>query len=247
MIKKIKKFGRKAEKILLTYKEQFRCNVNKYIKKELILKKNKLHIGCGDIHLNDFINVDFRATKATDITLDCISLNYFNPESMSLIYSNAFFEHVYRPQQLPCLKSCYRTLSNKGILLFTGIPNFEEITKAYLTKQKGIFSKTFDTFDVYRYTHGNPEQSPDWWLEQLHKAIFDVETAENLLISAGFTNYCIFTYQVTDTHIPTDLGFVAFKSKPKRIINHSWLSSLVSSVNKAVMVDTLTLQTVKLF
>src|SRR5207302_252395 len=98
-----------------------------------------------------------RATNATDIALDCIKIDYFKQGSMSIIYANAFFEHVYRLQRVSCLKSCFRTLRDDGILLFTGIPDFYQIANAYMTKQKGIFSKKFDAFDVYRFTHGDPE------------------------------------------------------------------------------------------
>lgn len=218
--------------IVSRFKEMLRCFINKHIRKNMVLQYDQIHLGCGNIHLRNFINVDYRATKAADIAMNCVYLDYFHPQSISLIYSCAFFEHVYRLERVTCLENCYRILKIDGILLFMGVPDFYQVAKAYLNKEKGIFHKTFDAFEVYRYTHGDPEQVPDWWLEQLHKSLLDKETMDILLQQSGFKYYCIFNYIFADDTIPLNMGVIAFKNKPEIKITTRWLYSYIRAIDK---------------
>src|SRR5579864_5958921 len=126
--KSLKEIGRQVQK----GKHTTRCFLQKYFNKKKLLQYNQIHIGCGDVHLDNFINIDYRATEAADIVMDCIRLNYFTPQSVSLIYASAFFEHIYRNERITCLTSCHRILRQNGQLLFMGIPDFYEIAKAYM-------------------------------------------------------------------------------------------------------------------
>jgi len=223
-----KKLSRFKKFVLNSY-YFIRCSFNKFfLLKKLAYKYNKLHLGCGDIKLKDAINLDFRATSTTDIVHNCTNLSVFPPNSFSLIYAHAFFEHLYRNDRVKCLKSAYRVLKNDGFVIFAGIPDFERIAQAYLRKEPGIVSKTFDLFNVYRYTHGDPEQYPDWWLAQLHKSLFDTDELKKLLTWSGFKNFCIFRYRFAREKIPLSLGFAAFKRKPDKKINLFWLKNLLS-------------------
>lgn len=159
-------------------------------------KKNiNVHLGCGDEKKDGFINIDIRTTVATDYTVDLNRLRTFAPGSVRTFYSHAFFEHVYRTQRIEHLKGVFRALTGDGICCYIGLPYFPNIARYYLEQRKpGIVGDRFDLFNVYRYTHGDPEHAPTWWLDQLHKSLFDEEELSAVLNAAGLTSNVLFVY-----------------------------------------------------
>jgi len=91
---------------------------------------------------------------------------------VAFAFSNAFFEHLYRPQRLPHLRRIRESLEADGVCCYIGVPYFRNIAKFYLEKAPGTLGPVFDLYNVYRYTHGDPEHQPAWWLGQLHKSLF---------------------------------------------------------------------------
>ncbi len=178
----------------------------------------KIQMGCGDDHLEGFVNMDCRPTIAADFIGDLNIPDYFTPSSVDLIYSNAFFEHLYRNQKLPHLKTLFQTLSQNGMVFYIGLPYFPEIARLYLENGPGIVGEKFDLFNVYRYTHGDPEAvSPDGWFEQLHKSLFDGPDLRNLLAASGFQSSLIFHYSYPgEEKTPVNCGFIASKSPATR-------------------------------
>jgi predicted SAM-dependent methyltransferase len=176
--------------------------------------KPTLHLGCGDIRLDGFVNVDIRQTPATDMTLD---LNEFElaPESIEGFFSNAFFEHIYRLKREAHLRSVLRALDPTwGFACYIGMPYFKNIARCYVEGRPGVLGPKFDAFEVYRYTHGDPESQPTWWLEQLHKSLFDEDELAKVLDAAGFPSYTIFAYgHPSETvELPITIGFYASKA-----------------------------------
>lgn len=219
MIKKIlpswlKKIIKRFLSLVLYCSWVLRCELNNFFLDDLIKKYKKIHLGCGDIRLKNFINVDFRATKATDITKDCSKLDFLPNRSIDILFANAFLEHLYLSQRQKCLDEVYRVLSNQGKAIILSVPDFENIAKAYLNKQKIIDKKIFDLYEVYRFTHGEPEQAPTWWLGQLHKSLFDTKTLSELCKNAGFSHFVIFRSNFADEFTSVNLGIIAYKKKP---------------------------------
>ncbi|PYI51603.1 class I SAM-dependent methyltransferase [Paenibacillus flagellatus] len=172
----------------------------------------RLHLGCGEHRMEGMVNCDCRRTSATDLVTDCATLTPFRDDSADLIFSNAFFEHLFVFQQLDHLKNCRRVLRDDAPLVYLGIPDFEIVADAYLRQLPGITGERFDLYHVYRYTHGDPEQTPDWWLQQLHKSLFDKRYVDSLLEAAGFKSRVVFNYRYPGEDIPLCLGFVAYKN-----------------------------------
>jgi SAM-dependent methyltransferase len=213
-----------------------RCIINRiFFINKLEKTKTFLHLGCGDLHIDNCINLDYRATKATDLIHDCNNLSLFGDKTFTAVYSHAFFEHLYRVQRLPLLKDIRRVLKDDGYAMFLGIPDFERIATAYINKEKGLFSETFDIFEVYRYTHGDPERYPSWWLQQLHKSLFDATELASLLSQAGFNSYIIFRYCFRSENLPVSLGFYATLTENKNITLKNLIlviDKFTNSVNK---------------
>jgi predicted SAM-dependent methyltransferase len=170
----------------------------------------RVHLGCGGDRLADCINVDYRRTSATDVTMD-LNVPRLARSSVALAFSNAFFEHLYRGQRLPHLRRMRESLEKGGICCYIGIPYFKNIAKFYLEQAPGTLGPVFDLYNVYRYTHGDPEHQPAWWLGQLHKSLFDEEEMAGLLRDAGFQSFVLFCYGYPgDNHeLPVTMGFYA--------------------------------------
>lgn len=173
----------------------------------------KVHLGCGDERLVDFINIDYRRTRATDMTLD-LNQPRFAPSSISFAYSHAFFEHLFRNTRLSHLQSIHASLESDGVCCYIGIPYFRNVARFYLEHGPGTASATFDLFNVYRYTHGDPEHQPSWWKEQLHKSLFDEAELTTLLRESGFTSFVMFCYGYPGdvNEVPVTMGFFASRS-----------------------------------
>lgn len=173
----------------------------------------KVHVGCGSNRLEGFVNVDIRYTNAVDLAFDLNRFDFFKGNA-DLVFSHAFFEHLYRPKRLPHLKGAYEALSPEGRICYIGIPDFERIAELYLRKGPGTDGPLFDLFNVYRYTHGFPEMVPSYYTAQLHKSLFDVAELCDLLDQSGFKTRVLFHYAYpTDTNLePINLGFYASKN-----------------------------------
>lgn len=63
------------------------------------------------------LNINTGMTRATDMVADCSRLRGFDNASRTIIFSNAFFEHLYR-QQLPLLRDYAKAFKSTGPLCF---------------------------------------------------------------------------------------------------------------------------------
>jgi len=177
-------------------------------------------LGCGGDKLGQFINLDTRHTAATDIVMD-LSLPGFRTGSVALAFSNAFFEHLYRDAHVPHLARIYEALEATGTCCYIGIPYFPNIARFYLEGAPGIVGSRFDLYNVYRYTHGDPEQAGaiGWWLEQLHKSLFDEHELSRILRESGFRNFVQFSYAYPGEGLVVSMGFFASRDAraPERL------------------------------
>jgi predicted SAM-dependent methyltransferase len=170
----------------------------------------RVHLGCGDDRLPGFVNLDYRLTHAVDVAMD-LSLPQLTEGSVSLAFSNAFFEHLYRPAREPHLRRIRQALAPDGTCCYIGIPYFRNIARLYVERGPGTVSPVFDLHNVYRYTHGDPEGQAAWWIGQLHKSLFDEEEVAALLIPSGFGAFVLFCYGYPGdvNEVPVTMGFYA--------------------------------------
>lgn len=89
-----------------------------------------LHLGCGNVIIPNFINVDIRPIKGIDIVDDISVLNKFDNNSVNLIYACHVLEHFGRYEYINVLTTWYKILKPGGKLRLS-IPNFEEIVNHY--------------------------------------------------------------------------------------------------------------------
>lgn len=213
-------------------------NLNIKIKNSKI-KDLRLHFGCGSNPLKGYINVDYQFSKNIDLSEDLNNPKIFPKDSTKEIFSNAFFEHLYKSNRITHLLQCYTILNGKGTICYIGLPYFTEIAKLYLNREID-----FNLYNVYRYTHGDPEtdgkDGDSSWLAQLHKSIFDEYEIKNLLKTAGFESYLIFKYCYPgEEGYSVNIGFYAVKGISINSIEDSCINYLRKFDKEKILIDTL--------
>jgi predicted SAM-dependent methyltransferase len=172
----------------------------------------RYHLGCGAQRLEGYTNIDLQETAATDLVMDLTLPSLPTTEPVDTVFSHAFFEHLRRDQRVPHLKVLKRALVEDGFVCYMGLPDFRRVAELYLARGPGVIGPVFDLFNVYRYTHGDPEMSSaEGWEAQLHKSLFDVPEVARLLRDAGYPSYVVFRYVFPGEPAAADLalGFYA--------------------------------------
>lgn len=90
----------------------------------------KLHLGCGEKHINGFINIDTRDLHSVDIIDDVKNLKSFDNNSIDLIYASHILEHITRIEYTDVLKRWYNLLNSNGILRIA-VPDIEKVFQHY--------------------------------------------------------------------------------------------------------------------
>ena len=142
----------------------------------------KLHLGCGNRHIKNYINVDIQKSDSVDVVADIMDLPYPN-NSVSLIYACSVLEHFGKNNKLSffrntcyedILKYWYKILKPKGEI-YIGVPNFEAVCKEYLeNKNLNI---------LLGFLVGGQKNEED-----LHGMVFDFSTLSKVLSNIGFKN-----------------------------------------------------------
>jgi len=176
--------------------------------------ETKLYLGCGSNPIKGFINCDIQKLPGVDLVFDCADLSRFETNSVSLIFGNSFFEHLYLYQQAPFLRECFRVLNKDGILIFTGIPDFDLIAQLYLDSKPGLkpFNGVFNLPQVYRLTHGDFEEDGKACIPQMHKTLFNKDHLEKLFNAVDFTSHMIFNYKFPGEQYDISMCVVAYKN-----------------------------------
>jgi hypothetical protein len=95
----------------------------------------RLHLGCGNIRITGFCNVDVVETIATDIIDDVKTLQLLPAESASEIYACHVLEHFSHEDIPLILKRWYEVLQPGGCLRIS-VPDTDRIVKIYSNNWK---------------------------------------------------------------------------------------------------------------
>jgi hypothetical protein len=184
----------------------------------------KLNVGADTTRLPGFINVDIRSLGKDVRRGHASNLKFAPDHSVSVLFTHAVFEHVFVAQRLRALREWKRVTAPDGVIVCLGLPDFETIARLYLDGATGIVGDRFDLFNVYRYTHGDPDgevtrwrrwdpalhpdSAPSGYVPQLHKGLFDQSHLAGLLRSADIRAE-MFRYAYPNEVHALSLGFVA--------------------------------------
>ena len=142
------------------------------------MKKNKLHIGCGEKYIPEWINID-ATSKVADMNINIHDLKkHFKENSIDEIYTCHTLEHFGRHEYMSVLKTSHYLLKNKGVITIS-VPDFHELISHYY--------ETGRLFDVIGSLYGGQKDDYDY-----HKWGHTFETLSSDLAEIGFN--CIERY-----------------------------------------------------
>lgn len=95
----------------------------------------KLHLGCGPVRLEGWINIDAEGETA-DMRLDLRQALPFETGSVSRIFAEHFIEHVTRAEGLSLMRECRRVLASGGIMRIT-TPDLRFLVGMYVAGETG--------------------------------------------------------------------------------------------------------------
>jgi predicted SAM-dependent methyltransferase len=140
--------------------------------------QTQLHLGCGGNILKGWANID-RQDKEQIIHWDLTTSLPLEPESISLIFSEHFIEHISLKQAARLFADCHRALQPEG-LIRVSTPNLRTLVDEYLA------GKTGDWHDV-GWSPATPCQMVNEGLHLWgHQFVYDFAELKQLLESAGF-------------------------------------------------------------
>ena len=91
----------------------------------------RLHLGCGNIRLPGFCNVDILATTAVDVISDISKLDNFADSSIEQIYACHVLEHFSHDEAVRVLRRWFEVLAPGGELRVS-VPDIDRIVKIYI-------------------------------------------------------------------------------------------------------------------
>jgi predicted SAM-dependent methyltransferase len=152
----------------------------------------KLNLGCGSERKPGWINVDL--WSHADLQLDVREALPFVEGSVSIIYSEHFFEHLEYPAEIAhLLRESLRVLEPGG-RFSVGVPDAEEALLQYAQGklpallQEWSQDKNLRWFPHWVWT--TPMHYINFFFRQgrEHKYAYDLETLARVLTEAGFTD-----------------------------------------------------------
>lgn len=191
----------------------------------------KLHLGCGESHLNGYINIDFPPSEHTvqtrqgaDAFADITKIA-FPPQTVDEIRSHHTFEHFDRQAALTLLCKWHDWLKVGGTLVIE-TPDFEGSIKLLMDRKYSYAQKQ----SIMRHIFGSHEA---YWA--MHYDGWYKDKFEHVLSTLGFTEvHCEFTqWQLTKNIIvrakkTKDLSTQTVRSYAKEILRDSMVDNSVS-------------------
>ena len=138
-----------------------------------LLDGPKIHLGCGDVDLQGWINIDARNAPHVHIRTESLNLQEFQENSVSEIYLCHVLEH-FSFQEVKDLLSSFHSKMHKGAVLRISVPDFSALVELY--KISGDLKKI-----------EQPLMGGQDYKFNFHKSVFDQDFLNNLLVDAGFS------------------------------------------------------------
>ncbi len=137
----------------------------------------KLHLGCGWVHKEGWLNVDLFATRA-DVYWDLVLGIPLPDSSVEAVFHEHMLEHLTLQAGYMFTRECHRVLEPGGVLRI-GVPDAGALLDSYSGKADPEWANSRPTgmlaVQALFYEHG-------------HLAMYDGETLTLMCRAAGFTD-----------------------------------------------------------
>ena len=113
----------------------------------------KLHLGCGTVHLDGWINTDNYDLKKADVKMDATKIPL--PDgSVDELYSSHLLEHFDYFEGIAILKEWYRVLKNGG-KMFLETPDLLALCHKFIEANEDWRVRLYGAFFAYPWINGN--------------------------------------------------------------------------------------------
>jgi len=136
----------------------------------------RLHYGCGDIKIPNYLNFDMRQTSATDLSGSLEDLLDGYSGCFDVIYLCHVLEHFGLHEIYSTLAKFKQLLREGAGQIYISVPNFEVLASMYLA---GVV----ELQTIVRAIHGGQEYEGN-----THYISFDRKLLSTALIGSGFTH-----------------------------------------------------------
>jgi len=148
------------------------------------MNKVKLHLGCGNKHIDGYINIDVRYLPGVDVVDNIKFLRSYKPATVDVIYASHVLEHFSRWEYKTVLARWYDILKPGGILRIA-VPDFESIVDYY---------RTTGSLDAIRgMLYGGQDYN-----ENFHHWCWDFSHMRRDLNEIGFKDVQLYDWKQTD-------------------------------------------------
>jgi len=172
----------------------------------------KLHLGCGEILLKGFVNLDVRPLAGVDLVNDARELYVYRDGCADLVYASHLLEHFWPSEARAAVKEWHRVLRPGGVLR-VAVPDFEVIASRY--------AATGDVYDLRGLLYGSREY-PDY-PEDAHHSCWDYVLLVKLLRTVGFVDLRRYDWRQTEHAATLDCSSAHL---PRGDFEHGQLMSL---------------------
>jgi predicted SAM-dependent methyltransferase len=144
---------------------------------------SRVHLGCGDIKLDGWVNLDLGLKSQADLHIDLRGGLPARPGSLSRIYSEHLLEHLSLDDGQRMLNDCFASLRDDGVMRIA-MPDLRSVVDSYLGQWRDQ-----DWLDNPGYSHIDTAAhmlnvSFRYWG---HQYLYDQEDLTLRLSSAGFS------------------------------------------------------------
>lgn len=147
----------------------------------------RLHVGCGDVRIPEFCNVDVDVTTRADVIDDITSLRKFRDGFADVIYACHVLEHMSHAEVPRVLATWHRVLRPGG-LLYISVPDIDRIVKIYTQHWEHFQTRPNSPWIGLLY--GGQEDRYDF-----HKTGFNLTWMTELLERCGFSDVTEYAHE----------------------------------------------------
>lgn len=143
-------------------------------------RPRSLHLGCGTVHLPDWVNAD--VDPRADLVIDIRLRLPFPEENLEYIYSEHLLEHVRCDQGARFLREAHRVLRENGVLR-VAMPDLDELVEGYRNDWRRFDWLSWPGHEFIGTRAEMLNVAFRWWG---HKYLYNREELERRLREAGF-------------------------------------------------------------
>lgn len=145
--------------------------------------RRRVHLGSGDHRLPGWINVDRDPAMPVDVAADLTYRFPFRADSVDLIHSEDFIEHVDGGTGAAVLRECHRVLRSGGVMRLVTPDLRTLVEEVYIRRD----ARHLRWCDAYLEAHGPCEAlNMHMRMGGEHRFIYDEERLTALLREIGF-------------------------------------------------------------